>query len=117
MGADTLNAAYARLARVLHSVTPNVIWMTTIANHEHASRGIQLEQSLVGAHFRHIFDTAEYISSFRADQFFDGYVHLHYHGNALLACRLMARLHRRLIRETGARHACASYVSDSRGER
>lgn len=103
----TLAPLYERVARLLTSVTPRVLWVTSIANHELHQRGLRLEHRLAGEHFPHVFNTSEWLADLRGTaHFFDGNVHLQAHGNVALACGLMRRLHKGLIASTGARYAC-----------
>ena len=103
----SLAPLYQRIARLLTSVTPRVLWVTSIANHELHQRGLRLEHRLAGIHFPNVFNTSEWLAHLRgAAHFFDGNVHLQVHGNVALACGLMRRLHKGLIPSTGARYAC-----------
>jgi len=102
-----LDEMYARIARPLHAITPNVVWTTTIVNHQfdYHSVGVRREQALVGRHFNHVFNASESIGSMTTEHFIDKYIHLKAHGNALLACRLTAYLDL-LHRTPSARRAC-----------
>ena len=105
--APSLARVYGEVAEALHAVTPNVLWVTSIASHEVHGHGLQLEHALVRSHFRNVFNTSEWLSSLSGlGHFFDGSMHLQIHNNVALACGLMRHLHPSLIVSTGARHAC-----------
>ena len=107
--APSLSRVYASVAAALASVTPNVLWVTSIANHELHARGLGLEHALARAHFQHVLNTSEWLASLRGTaHFFDGNIHLQIHNNLALACGLMRRLHSAFVPATGARHVCSS---------
>ena len=106
---SSLRRVYERLATSLSAVTPNVLWVTSIANHGLHARGLQLEHRLVREYFPQVINTSEWLAGLRGTgHFWDGNIHLQIHNNLALACGLMRRLHRALIQTTGARHVCPS---------
>jgi len=110
--AGVLDQLYARVASALHNVTQNIVWVTSIANHQVHGSWMHLEHGLIRRHFHHILNTSKVISQLGAEHFFDGHIHMHAHGNILVACRLLAMLHGHLIKATGARHACPTLAPE-----